>query len=476
MDIEDFLSADKSMIIAPAGYGKTYTIADAIEAYRGNKKVLVLTHTHAGVASLQEKFELRNLPTSKYHLDTICSFALNLTKTYHINKAEIPSEDQVTELFNFAVEHALRILEAQPIRVLMSAKFEHLIVDEYQDCTIPQHMMIMVLANTLKTHLLGDSLQGIFDFRDPIVNFSDISLIKYHEHLHNLNTPWRWNNAGRADLGRDLALIRDKLLRREDIHLNDYDSIELLVASETDYTQPHSEYKRKIFEVLQDDSVLLIHPRSENPAARVKFVQQFQQLRMIESIDDKYYYDCCLSFDQLNGKDLIMAVVEMMRKSAKTTAINVWFNHQCNLVRKTKEEDLKIRDELKSIIDSLIEGKTYGKIVVLIEAIQNLPEVKIYRKEIVKEICNTLKDAERLSLTARESIERNRNIIRRRGRKIEGKGIGTTLLTKGLEFDTVVVLNAHLFNNPKHLYVALTRCCKRLVVITNTPNLHPYDN
>ncbi|MFV1977526.1 MAG: hypothetical protein ACC651_17435 [Candidatus Scalindua sp.] len=43
------------------------------------------------------------------------------------------------------------------------------------------------------------------------------------------------------------------------------------------------------------------------------------------------------------------------------------------------------------------------------------------------------------------------------GRKIKGKCIGTTLLTKGLEFDTVAILNARKFDCPKNLYVALTR-------------------
>ena len=40
MDIEAFLAANKSIIIAPAGYGKTYTIAEAISSYKGDKKVL----------------------------------------------------------------------------------------------------------------------------------------------------------------------------------------------------------------------------------------------------------------------------------------------------------------------------------------------------------------------------------------------------------------------------------------------------
>ena len=88
MDIDTFLSANKSMVIAPAGFGKTYTIAECIASYRGEKRVLVLTHTHAGIASLKEKFRLKNIPSSTYQLETICGFALNLVKAYHLNKCE----------------------------------------------------------------------------------------------------------------------------------------------------------------------------------------------------------------------------------------------------------------------------------------------------------------------------------------------------------------------------------------------------
>ena len=287
MDIEAFLSADKSIIIAPAGYGKTYTIAEAIASYSGEKKVLVLTHTHAGIASLKDKFAQKGIAAAKYHLDTICSFALTLTNTYHINKTEIPSESDMSVLFTFALEHATRILRAKPITRMLAAKYEHLIVDEYQDCTVPQHKMIMVMADTLKTHLLGDPLQGIFGFRDPIVDFHDVSFTLFFENLQQLETPWRWNNAGKADLGRDLALIREEITNNHDINLRNYSSIELLIAPEVDYTQRGTSYKRKIYDVLKDESVLLIHPRSENTAARVKFVRQFPQLRMVESIDDK---------------------------------------------------------------------------------------------------------------------------------------------------------------------------------------------
>ena len=69
-----------------------------------------------------------------------------------------------------------------------------------------------------------------------------------------------------------------------------------------------------------------------------------------------------------------------------------------------------------------------------------------------------------------------RNRIRRSGRKVKGKCLGTTLLTKGLEFDTVAILDAHNFDCPKHLYVAITRACKKLVIFTENTTLSPYTD
>ena len=71
-------------------------------------------------------------------------------------------------------------------------------------------------------------------------------------------------------------------------------------------------------------------------------------------------------------------------------------------------------------------------------------------------------------------MERIRNITRKIGRNITGKCIGTTLLVKGLEFDTVVILDAHKFKCPKNFYVACTRATKRLIIFTNNNILKPY--
>lgn len=56
-DLNLFLSQCQSMIVAPAGYGKTHSIAECINICSGQKTCLILTHTHAGIASLKEKLQ-----------------------------------------------------------------------------------------------------------------------------------------------------------------------------------------------------------------------------------------------------------------------------------------------------------------------------------------------------------------------------------------------------------------------------------
>ena len=59
------LSKPYIMIEAPAGFGKTHTICECIELQPDDQTQLILTHTHAGIASLQQKLESRGVPHHK---------------------------------------------------------------------------------------------------------------------------------------------------------------------------------------------------------------------------------------------------------------------------------------------------------------------------------------------------------------------------------------------------------------------------
>ncbi|MEO4956135.1 3'-5' exonuclease, partial [Bacteroides uniformis] len=83
-----------------------------------------------------------------------------------------------------------------------------------------------------------------------------------------------------------------------------------------------------------------------------------------------------------------------------------------------------------------------------------------------------LRKAQIDNISISEAIKYNREVLRQVGRKVEGKCIGTTLLTKGLEFDTVIVLNFQDFEDKNNFYVAITRACKKLILVGNTHQIY----
>ena len=44
--------------------------------------------------------------------------------------------------------------------------------------------------------------------------------------------------------------------------------------------------------------------------------------------------------------------------------------------------------------------------------------------------------------------------------------IGTTLLTKGLEYDMVVIANSEELKDRNNFYVAISRACKKLYILS----------
>ena len=70
----------------------------------------------------------------------------------------------------------------------------------------------------------------------------------------------------------------------------------------------------------------------------------------------------------------------------------------------------------------------------------------------------------------REAAVRAREQYRMAGRRLPRRGVGSTLLLKGLEAEVCVVVEGHKLN-AKNLYVAITRGSNRLIVCSKSPIL-----
>lgn len=83
-EVIDFISCRRSLMIAPAGHGKTTTLAQSLDflCKKENKPILVLTHTHAGVASIKKKCSSFHLG-SKVEITTISGFIQKIVLTFN---------------------------------------------------------------------------------------------------------------------------------------------------------------------------------------------------------------------------------------------------------------------------------------------------------------------------------------------------------------------------------------------------------
>ena len=470
MDYAEFVSKPKSLIVASAGCGKTHAIAICLKYAK--KKQLILTHTHAGVASLKEKIMQQGINNEHYRVETITGFAQKYVNAFYCGD-DIPEQEN-NAYFPFILEQAKNILKINPIKDVIKASYNGLFVDEYQDCIIGQHNFINTLSEILPTHILGDPLQGIFDFKGD-------SLVDFEEHLNNfkkfpdLTEPWRWKKDN-PDLGESLKKIRALLEEKREINLDLFKpSIEVHVVNEEDKYKPKTNYKTKIWELVGEKNVLIIHPISTNINVRIKFINQFDnKFYLIEAIDEKDFYKFSKKFDKMNSSNFCKIMYNLFPNLFNgKTSIEKWFN-ESGVKKKRSESDKNLVRPIDEDIKKIKQKFSLSLILEILKKTKKLPDIKCYRVELFHSLCRTLEKADYKSISAYEAMKEIRNIKRRTGRKIRGKCIGTTLLTKGLEFDTVAVLDAHKFKCPKNFYVAITRASKKLIILTNNKVLSPY--
>jgi DNA helicase-2/ATP-dependent DNA helicase PcrA len=96
----------------------------------------------------------------------------------------------------------------------------------------------------------------------------------------------------------------------------------------------------------------------------------------------------------------------------------------------------------------------------------------VYRPEIMRTTRQALNLTAQGGVTLHEASLRIRDKNRHLGRPISCRAVGSTLLLKGLEADIAIVLNPDQMD-ANHLYVALTRGARQLIVCSQTPVLNP---
>ena len=495
MDYQRFIESKRSLLIAPAGYGKTYSIAECLKYTKGRQ--LILTHTHAGVTSLKNKLASHNYESHiSYSVETISSFAQKYVSAFY-PQHKIPNQNLSSEYHKFMVEHATTLFGISPVKNIIKTSYTGLFIDEYQDCTVPQHNMLMELTKFLPTHILGDHLQAIFRFdnSDELVNFD--SDLQHFEKFHGLQTPHRWLQEGNNnELGEELKSIRSMLEVGKPIKLKSNDSIELHVlhVKKGDFQNSASSYRKWLKQLIENhdsQSLLILVPEYKeknngklipkgtvNDRAKIKSQIDFgHRLTLLEAIDDRSFYSLAKSADELintigNAKKPLKKCNQFLSKLFNTTDLKKWINTETNaLVQKGNLVDKTKSDLFRECLNRFLDNPSYLSLRNVVICAKEDLKCKYKRNELLYSFLRAIEQAEINNLDTYQSMIEQRNRVRRSGTRENKRCIGTTLLTKGLEFDTVAILDAHNFNCPKNFYVAITRACKKLVIFSEKETL-----
>lgn len=107
-----------------------------------------------------------------------------------------------------------------------------------------------------------------------------------------------------------------------------------------------------------------------------------------------------------------------------------------------------------------------------LQRIRELPGVRVYRPDVLRSCLAAMQWASDGNCSFHEATEKERERCRHLGRSVARRSVGSTLLLKGLEADVAVVLHPERMD-AKHLYVALTRGARRVVICSQSPILVP---
>jgi hypothetical protein len=410
------------------------------------------------------------VPSQKYRLSTLDGWALRRISALPTRSKTDPRHlllNSPKEDYPAIRRGILTLLGAGHLSDLLSSNYSRLIVDEYQDCSPPQHEMVLHLADHLDTVVLGDPLQAIFGFTpEGVVDWNSDVIASFPE-IGKLETPWRWILADNEELGNWLLEIREQLLAGETIDLQ-------LSPDCVDWVQlsgDKSDMPRRIEAANTPPPTIgggtLIMASGKRPGKQAEYARKIPGASKVENSDlsDLVYFAQSFVPGQKGALGLLVDFAEAVVTSVDRTTLKARLNSIAAGTNKNPPSDLE-----KSIMD-FHNNPSYAGGALILSEFTRQPGARVFRQEMLRTAIEALNFAQGAGGKALSELFVDlRDKSRARGRRIPNKAVGSTLLFKGLEAEVSIILEPETMD-AHDLYVSLTRGSRRVVVCSTTPVL-----
>lgn len=467
---KELTSNHTAAVIAPAGHGKTEMLAEIVE--RSSGKLLLLTHTNAGLDAIKKRMNKKNIPSSRYNVETIASFCIKWCNSYcttsNIDKSLSPLvKEQANAYYAQFYSGAITLFSKSWIGAVLKATYSRVIVDEYQDCTLEHHQIMLQICKHLPLIALGDPLQGIFSFTGPLVDWDNLQYP-----IVDIKTyPWRWEKTN-PQLGTYLSDLRKLLLP----YSNQRNcKVKIPTTQDVSIVSPFNFNMYKLLPQMSDyTSVIYVTkwPNKQlNICSEMSGIFQYDEKQECPDLFKYAEY-----FDELQGFRLALIVVEFI--AACATGVTTELKSYIERLKKDNIDFSRIQKhkDIGDAITLVVTTSDYSSIYNLIGCFEQKNEFKIYRKELYFEMLRSIKYSMEHITTVYEGANHIRKDAHLQKRYSQFKFLSSrTLLSKGLEFDCVIIDTSDKLS-VKDFYVAMTRAKKKIFILSNTDDICFADN
>ncbi len=462
--LQEYSNTSDSLIIAPAGCGKTETIVKASNIVEG--KQLLLTHTNAGVKSLRDRAKKYNLGYKDVSISTIASLCLMISRSYPkicgYDISEYPQGDE----WNTLCLAGCNFLGSKIGKKVIRVSFDGCFVDEYQDCDIFQHRFIRKLAEIIPCRIAGDPLQSIFDFQGNIVEWESDVLSEFSL-SGKLDYPWRWEKENaNLELGKWIVEARSYLENGEQINLRDTpDSISWFENSRRNRNVGYSigDGGESVIYLCSSKKVGMAKRRAKDFGGRFNYMERMSFVGLRE---------VCQRLDQTEGYEFAEVIFDLVKNCVSNvtteyrTIIKRIENQKTDIVK-----GLRKHKEVADLFQKVIENRSVSHVITAIEIIRDNTECNIHRKELLYLFLEILSEAKNTSEKSLIDIFKGKQQqISKIGREIYYRSISNPLKIKGLEFDHVILELNEDFTK-EQFYVSISRPKKSLTILSDSPEI-----
>ena len=458
-------------VVLPAGCGKTELIAAMASLNPSDAKpILVLTHTNAGVDVIRKRFDKYGVIPRQARVLTLDTWAKHFNDHFPLlgEKSGVTNNPEDWQVVR---KRADSVLASRHIGDIIAATYSKVLVDEYQDCSPTQHVMIERMSNYLPVGVLGDPLQGIFDFGEGVVAWADVEASFPAKTVPI--TPHRWS-VKNPELGEWLLSIRPNLVAGGVIDLSNVGSFMQWRRSTADLSAEIGQCFQSHRDSIETEFVVTLLPQANQGHHLARRLAG--TYNVAEEIQCKVLEPLMRGLDESNGAIVASETIKLVKAcytgcpSALDARLIQDYARGNPRAYRSNNSFAEIYDSLNNLILDPTPIKTKAAFK-LIESRCG----QLFRREAWFTAMAVFRDLELSnSGSAISALREIRNRGRFGNRYISRRSVSRTLLVKGQEYDRCIIVAAHNMS-ARNLYVALSRGIENVIIFSEQPQITILD-